>query len=56
MSYNNKKAYFIKNSDRENLIIYLSLLITDKHKNKFCPKFIIQGIISIHLKGGIETS
>ncbi len=55
MFYDNKKIYFVKNSDKENLIIYLFLLITDKYKNKLCFKLIIRDISSIRLKGETET-
>ncbi len=55
MSYNNKKAYFVKNPDKKNLIIYLLFLITDGHKNKLCPKLTVRNITLIRLKGKTET-
>ncbi len=54
MFYNNKKVYFVKDSDKGNFIIYLFFLITDKYKNRFCFKLIIRDIMSIRLKGGTE--
>ncbi len=55
MFYNNKKVYFVKNSDKRDFIICLFFLITDKYKNKFCFKFIIWNISLIRLKGKTET-
>ncbi len=55
MFYNNKKVYFVKNSDKGNFIIYLFFLITDGYKNKLRLKLIIRDITSIRLKNETGT-
>ncbi len=55
MFYNNKKIYFVKNSDKKNFIICLSFLITDKYKNKLYLKLIIRNISSIRLENETEA-